>query len=70
MGHDANNLKDAIAGETSEINTMYFRFAQQAETVGNFAVAKLFREVREDEMVHRASFQEALAKLNKQVAGN
>jgi ribosome modulation factor len=29
-----------------------------------------FREVREDEMVHRASFQEALAKLNKQVAGN
>lgn len=70
VGRDTDNLKDTITGEASEINTMYFQFARQAETVGDFAAAKLFREVREDEMVHREAFQEALAKLNAQAAGN
>jgi len=70
VGSDANNLKDAIAGEASEINTMYLRFAQEAESVHDFEAAKLFREVRDDERVHRDAFQEALAKLQSPAAGN
>ena len=70
VGRDADNLRDAMTGEASEINTMYFTFAQQAETVGDFAAAKLFREVRDDEMIHRGALQEALAKLDARAAGN
>ena len=69
VGSDADNLKDAITGEASEINAMYFNFAQQADSVGDYPAAKLFREVREDEMVHRGAFQEALAKLQPQATG-
>ena len=70
VGSDANNLRDAIDGETSEINSMYLRFAQEAEGVHDFAAAKLFREVRDDEKVHNDAFQEALRKLQMPAAGN
>ncbi len=69
VGNDAENLKEAISGESSEINTMYFNFARQAETVGDLAAAKLFWEIRDDEMAHRDAFHAALAKLQPQAAG-
>jgi rubrerythrin len=70
IGSDADNLKDAISGEASEINTMYFRFAEDADSVGDFTASKLFREIRQDEMVHHDAFQEALTKLVSPVGGN
>ncbi len=70
VGNDTDNLRDAIAGEASEINTMYFKFAQEADSVSDFSAAKLFREVRDDERVHRDAFQQALAKLQMPSMGN
>jgi rubrerythrin len=70
VGSDAENLKDAVARETSEIDSMYLRFALESEGVNDFAAAKLFREVRNDERVHRDAFQEELGKLQMPATGN
>jgi rubrerythrin len=67
---DANNLKAAIQGEAYEVNTMYFRFAQEAATKGDGPAAKLFEEIRQDEMKHRDAFVAALDKLQTQRQGN
>lgn len=62
-GSDEENLRDAIAGEAYEVQTMYREFAEQAEGCGETAAAERFREVREDETVHLAAFEAALAEL-------
>ena len=67
---DSTNLEDAMSDEASEINTMYFRHAEQADAAGDFAAGKLFRQVRESEIAHHGAFQQALAKLRSQPAGN
>ena len=47
---DADNLKDAIEGETCEIDIMYLEFAQTAKVAGDTAAADRFEEIRHDEM--------------------
>jgi rubrerythrin len=63
VGSDADNLHDAIKGESYEVETMYLEFAQMAKIAGNIAAADRFEEIRNDEMGHRDTFKIALAKL-------
>jgi rubrerythrin len=63
VGSDTDNLKDAIKGESYEIDTMYLEFAQRAKAAGDTAAAARFEEIRHDEMGHRDAFKAALAKL-------
>jgi len=63
VASDADNLKDAIKGESYEIDTMYLEFAQKAKVAGEAAAAARFEEIRHDEMGHRDAFKIALAKL-------
>ena len=68
LGSDADNLRDAISGESFEVETMYREFSEQASAAGETAAAERFSEVRSDEMKHRALFEEALAELGAPVA--
>lgn len=63
IGTDAENLKDAIHGESYEVETMYREFAEQAKQAGDIAAADRFEEVRHDEMQHRDAFKAALTKI-------
>ena len=65
VGSDADNLSDAIAGESYEVDTMYKEFAEQAAVDGDQAAASRFAEVRGDEMGHRDAYKAALIKLNQ-----
>jgi len=69
VGSDEDNLRDAIKGESYEVQTMYFEFAHQAVTAGDRAAADRFEEIRHDEMTHRDAFKAALAKLQAKPAG-
>ena len=69
VGSDADNLKDAIKGESYEIDTMYLEFAQKAKVAGDTAAAARFEEIRNDEMGHRDEFKIALAQLESTLAG-
>lgn len=61
LGSDADNLRDAIAGESYEVDTMYRDFAEQAAAAGDKQAADRFAEIRRDEMGHRDAFKAALA---------
>jgi rubrerythrin len=63
VGSDADNLKDAIKGESYEVENMYLEFAQKAKVAGDRAAAARFEEIRHDEMGHLDAFKTALAKL-------
>jgi rubrerythrin len=63
VGSDADNLKEAIKGESYEIDAMYLEFALKAKVAGDTAVAARFEEIRHDEIGHRDAFKIALAKL-------
>ncbi len=63
-GSDASNLKDAIAGESYEVDTMYREFAEQAHAAGDDAAGFRFEEIRRDEMRHRDAFKAALANVD------
>ncbi len=63
VGSDVENLKDAIAGESYEVETMYREFADQARAVGDIAAADRFAEVLGDERKHRDAFTAALQQL-------
>jgi rubrerythrin len=67
-GSDAQNLEDAIQGETKESQTIYPKFADEAAAVGDILAAERFREISKDEMKHRDMFRDALASLNKKGA--
>lgn len=69
VGSDQDNLKDAIKGETYEVETMYRQFAEQAKAVGDNTVAQRFEEIRQDEMKHRDTFKAELKKLENKAAG-
>jgi rubrerythrin len=70
VGSDADNLRDAITGESYEVETMYRDFAQQAAAAGDKAAADRFEEIRRDEMAHRNAFKAALAKPEIRSVGN
>lgn len=61
---DADNLRDAIAGETYETTKMYPEMASRAQKVGDKQAAERFAEIGKDESKHRAAFTAALAKLD------
>jgi rubrerythrin len=63
VGSDADNLRDAITGESYEIDTMHLEFAQKAKLAGDTSAADRFEEIRHEEMGHRDAFKIALAKL-------
>lgn len=63
VGDDAANLRDAIQGESYEIDTMYREFAEQAAASGEQTAASRFQEVRRDEIGHRDAFTAALQAL-------
>jgi rubrerythrin len=70
VGDDAANLRDAITGESYEVDTMYREFAEQAYAAGDNAAGARFEEIRRDEMRHRDAFRAALEKLNAKSTGN
>lgn len=65
VGNDADNLNDAIKGESYEVETMYLGFAKDAAAAGDKAAAARFEEIRRDEIGHRDAFKAALAKLQE-----
>lgn len=65
VGSDEDNLRDAMKGESYEVETMYREFAQQALASGDKEAADRFEEIRHDEMGHRDAFKAALAKLER-----
>jgi rubrerythrin len=69
LGSDADNLKDAIKGESYEVDTMYREFAEQARAAGDKTAADRFEEVRHDEMRHRDVFKAALASIEQHDPG-
>lgn len=68
VGSDEENLRDAIGGESYEVETMYREFAEQAAAAGETEAADRFLEVRSDELGHRELFEEALAGLGAPAA--
>lgn len=68
VGSDEDNLREAIGGETYEVETMYREFAEQATGAGEAAAAERFLEVRGDELDHQKLFEAALAELGAPVA--
>jgi rubrerythrin len=69
VGSEEDNLKDAIKGESYEVETIYREFAEQAAGAGDKAAADRFEEVRHDEMGHRDAFKAALTKMEPKAAG-
>ena len=68
VGSDADNLKDAIKGESYEVEAMYREFAERAAAAGDKSAADRFEEVRHDEMGHRDAFKAALEKMERKAA--
>ena len=68
VGSDADNLRDAIKGESYEVDTMYRDFAERARAAGDIAAAERFEEIRRDEMGHRDAFSAQLLKLSDHTA--
>lgn len=62
VGSDEDNLKDALKGESYEVETMYREFSEKAAAAGDKVTADRFEEIRHDEMKHRDAFKAALAK--------
>ncbi|HEY8343608.1 MAG TPA: ferritin family protein [Bacillota bacterium] len=65
IGSTADNLRDAIAGETYEYKEMYPPFVQEAEAAGNKAAHKVFTYALKAEEVHARLYQEALENLDQ-----
>lgn len=61
----ADNLKDAVAGETHEYKDMYPDFVKQAELDGNKAAVMTFTFAMKAEEVHARLYQEALENLDQ-----
>jgi rubrerythrin len=64
----ADNLKEAIAGETHEFKSMYPEMIQAAKSAGDKAAERSFSYANEVEKVHAALYQNALDNLGKQEA--
>jgi rubrerythrin len=70
LGHiksTAENLKDAIAGETHEFKTMYPAMIATAQEDGDKAAERSFRYANEVESVHADLYQKALDNLDSMV---
>lgn len=65
IGSTAENLKDAINGETHEYTTMYPQMIKDAEAEGNMAVARYFGYVNKVEEIHANLYKKALENPSK-----
>jgi rubrerythrin len=63
VGTTAENLKDAIAGETYEVNTMYPEFLTNANAAGAQLSSVSLNYAYKTEMKHKVFFEKALAAL-------
>lgn len=63
---DADNLRDAIAGESYETTKMYPEMAARARQAGDKQAEARFAEIGKDESKHRDAFAAALSKLDSQ----
>ncbi|MBI4792965.1 MAG: rubrerythrin family protein [Deltaproteobacteria bacterium] len=66
VGTTAENLRDAIAGETHEFKSMYPKMIAEAEAEGHKAALRSFQYANEVEKVHAALYQKALEALDIQ----
>ena len=64
VGTTADNLKDAVLGETHEYKDMYPDFVKEAEAEGNKAAVVSFTFAMKAEEVHARLYQEALENLD------
>ncbi len=64
----AENLKEAISGETFEFKSMYPPMIEEAKADGNEAAVRTFTYANEVEKVHAALYQKALDSLGKPAA--
>lgn len=65
VGNTEQDVKDAIAGESYEVDTMYRKFADEAKADGDAQVAHRFEEIRQDETTHQLGFEEALMNVQR-----
>ena len=63
VGTDEQDLTNAIAGESFEVDTLYKQFAEEAREDGDEQVAHRFEDIRRDEAFHQLAFHEALIKI-------
>jgi rubrerythrin len=63
VGTDEQDVTNAIAGESFEVDTLYKQFAEEAHEDGDEEVARRFEEIRRDEAFHQLAFHEALIKI-------
>jgi rubrerythrin len=61
----AENLKEAIAGETHEFKKMYPDMIQEAESEGEKAALRSFSYANEVEKIHADLYQKALEQINR-----
>ncbi|GHO80160.1 hypothetical protein KSD_79310 [Ktedonobacter sp. SOSP1-85] len=62
VGTNAANLQESRAAEAGAIQ-MYTKYAKAAESAGDHTIAKTFRQIRGDEVMHGAAFKQAQANL-------
>jgi rubrerythrin len=60
VGTTADNLKDAVAGETYEFKDMYPGFVESAAAEGNKAAVRVFTFAMKAEEVHARLYEQAL----------
>ena len=65
IGSTADNLRDAIAGETYEYEDMYPPFIKEAEAEWNKDAVKAFTFAKKAEEVHARLYKEALENLDQ-----
>lgn len=66
VGSTADNLKEAIAGETHEFKNMYPAMIQDAEAEGEKAALRSFSYANDVEEIHANLYQKALDSLDNQ----
>lgn len=66
----AENLKEAIAGETHEFKEMYPEMIKQAQDEGNKAAERSFNYANEVEQIHAALYQKVLDNLENAEAAD
>ena len=65
IGSTADNLKDAVAGETHEYKEMYPDFLKDAEAEGNKGAIMSFTMAMKAEEVHARLYKEALENIDQ-----
>jgi rubrerythrin len=65
IGSTAENLKDAVAGETHEFTSMYPEMLQQAQSEGHTDAERSFRFALEVEKSHGKLYQEMMDNLEQ-----